>query len=134
MFIGLNPSYADAEKNDRTITRCIGYATSWGYGGLIMANLFAFRSTDPGELWKAEDPVGPENDNWLLRLSNTAEIVVAVWGNHGGLLGRDQAVRQLIPNMRCLKLTMQGQPHHTRGLSSDLKPIPLGEQPSVYHR
>lgn len=128
MFIGLNPSYADAEKDDRTVTSCIGYATSWGYGGLIMANLFAFRSTDPGALWEAEDPIGQENDRWLLRLSHTTDMTVAAWGNDGAFLTRDQAVRRLIPDMYCLKLTMQGQPHHTRGLSAALKPIPMSEQ------
>lgn len=63
MFIGLNPSRADAIKNDATIIRCINYAQSWQhgqvvfeelmknggdypnkYGGMYFANLYSFRT------------------------------------------------------------------------------------------
>jgi sec-independent protein translocase protein TatC len=37
MFIGLNPSTADEVKNDPTVRRCINFAITWGYGGLIIA-------------------------------------------------------------------------------------------------
>jgi hypothetical protein len=50
MFIGLNPSTADESNDDPTLTRCMGFAKSWGYGGVCMANLFALRSTDPTAL------------------------------------------------------------------------------------
>lgn len=49
LFIGLNPSTADETANDPTITRCINFAKDWGYGGIYMANLFAYRATDPSE-------------------------------------------------------------------------------------
>ena len=68
MFVGLNPSTADEVRNDPTVTRCIGYAQRWGAGGLIMTNIFAFRSTDPNGLLAIEDPVGPLNNRWLKRL------------------------------------------------------------------
>ena len=60
-FIMLNPSTADAHINDPTIRRCIGFARREGMGGITVVNLFAFRATDPKQLTKAEDPVGPEN-------------------------------------------------------------------------
>lgn len=47
LFIGLNPSTADEKSDDPTIRRCLGFARSWGYGGLIVANLFAYRTTAP---------------------------------------------------------------------------------------
>lgn len=45
LFIGLNPSTADEKTDDPTIRKCINYAKCWGYGKILMANLFAFRST-----------------------------------------------------------------------------------------
>jgi len=49
-FIGLNPSTADETEDDPTIRRCIGFARDWGFGGIVMLNLFAYRSTDPRQL------------------------------------------------------------------------------------
>ena len=62
LFIGLNPSTADEKSDDPTIRRCLGFARSWGYGGLIVANLFAYRATAPSALREARDPIGPLND------------------------------------------------------------------------
>ena len=62
MIIGLNPSTADETKDDPTITRCINFAKSWGYGGVCMANLFAYRATEPTVMKGSTDPVGTEND------------------------------------------------------------------------
>lgn len=59
MLIGLNPSTADAERNDPTIRRCIGFAHDWGFGGVWVLNLFAWRATLPADLKAAADPVGP---------------------------------------------------------------------------
>ncbi len=49
-FVGLNPSTADHQQDDRTIRRCINLLKSWGGGGIYMANLFAYRATDPQEM------------------------------------------------------------------------------------
>ena len=65
MIIGLNPSTADEKENDPTIVRCINFAKSWGYGGVCVANLFAFRATLPIEMMASKDPIGKENDVWL---------------------------------------------------------------------
>jgi len=69
MIVGLNPSTADETKNDPTISRCINFSKDWGYGGLCMANLFAFRATKPSVLMSSNDPVGSANDDWLKKLS-----------------------------------------------------------------
>lgn len=61
MFIMLNPSKADAETDDNTVRRCIGFAKSWGYGGIYICNLFAYRSTDPKVLLKVDNPFGDQN-------------------------------------------------------------------------
>lgn len=65
VFIGLNPSTADEEMDDPTIRKCINFAKGWGYGEIIMVNLFAFRSTDPSLLIRDENPVGPDNDSYI---------------------------------------------------------------------
>jgi hypothetical protein len=111
-FIGLNPSTADELEDDPTIRRCMRFAKAWGYGGLVMANLFAFRATDPRMMKAAIDPVGPDNDAWLLRLADKAGIVIAAWGNHGSFMGRDRRVAGIIENLHCLGTTKDGSPKH----------------------
>lgn len=122
LFIGLNPATADAEKDDNTMRRCMVYARSWGYGSMAVGNLFAFRSTWPGELKKASDPIGQGNDRWLRKLTQSAELMVAMWGNHGSFLNRSEEVGKSLDNLYCFKITAQGQPHHTRGLTNGLQP------------
>lgn len=96
MFIGLNPSTADEKENDPTVRRCIHFAKSWGYGGMCMANLFALRATHPLDLYTSREPIGKDNDKWLLSLSKDAGVVVAAWGNDGMHLSRSKAVLDLI--------------------------------------
>ena len=85
MIIGLNPSTADEKENDPTIVRCIKFARSWGYGGVYVTNLFAYCATAPSDMMASNDPIGKENDEWLYKLANEADIVVAAWGNDGKL-------------------------------------------------
>ena len=68
VFIGLNPSTADEEVDDKTIRKCIGYAKRWGYGKLIMVNLFAFRSTDPSMLKRDGRSSWPDNDSYIQKV------------------------------------------------------------------
>lgn len=125
MIIGLNPSTADEIEDDPTIGRCIDFAKSWGYGGLCMANLFAYRATDPEDMFKASDPVGAENDQWLINLAKDAGVVVAAWGNDGSYKGRSKEVIQLMPSLHYLKLNKTGEPAHPLYLKGTLKPVPM---------
>lgn len=122
MFIGLNPSTADETNDDPTIRRCIGFARAWGYGALCMANLFAYRATDPADMKKATEPVGWENDHALKTLAAGAGVVVAAWGAHGTYKGRDQSVRLMVPNLHFLRLTKDGHPGHPLYLPASLRP------------
>ena len=79
-FIGLNPSTADELNDDPTIRRCIGFARHWGFGGMYVLNVFAFRSTNPRALRGAADPVGPRNNAALLTTCRRCDMVVACWG------------------------------------------------------
>ena len=125
MFIGLNPSTADENEDDPTLTRCISYAKSWGYGGVCMANLFSFRATEPKDMLAASDPVGRNNDKWLMILSNEADLVIAAWGNTGGHMDRSKHVRQLLSNLHCLKINKSGEPAHPLYQKSTLEPMLL---------
>jgi len=121
MFIGLNPSTADENVDDPTIRRCESFAGSWGYGGLCMTNIFAYRSTDPRNLCGNSDPIGSENDAWLTYLATHSGIVVACWGDWGELLSRYKEVVKLIPDLHCLGTTKKGQPKHPLYLSKATK-------------
>ena len=122
MFVGLNPSTADKIKDDPTARKCMRFAESWGYGGIILANLFAYRATDRRKLKVASDPVGPDNDPWLTRLADEAGIIIAAWGVHGGFMGRDQVVMDLLGEVHSLGLTKEGKPRHPLYLKSDGRP------------
>lgn len=125
MFIGLNPSTADEINDDPTIRRCIAFAKSWGYGALCMTNLFAFRATEPADMLAAVDPVGPDNNSYLMELSRGAGVVVAAWGTNGIHMERDKAVRDLVPNLHCLRKTQAGHPGHPLYLPGNLIPAPF---------
>lgn len=124
MFIGLNPSTANEFKDDPTVTRCISYAKQWGYGGIIMGNIFAYRTSSTDEMKRAEDPIGRENDAWLNRLSEQADIIVAMWGNLGDFRNRSAEVCDMFPDLMCFSINATDQPHHTRGLPDGITPIP----------
>jgi hypothetical protein len=122
MFVGLNPSTADEYHDDPTLTRCIHYARSWGYGSVCIANLFAYRATDPRDMKSADDPVGPDNNKWLKKLSKEATLIVAAWGNDGAYLGRSAEVLDMLPNPSCLKLNKSGEPAHPLYQRAALRP------------
>lgn len=114
-FIMLNPSTADAELDDPTIRRCIGFAKREGCGTLIVANLFAFRATDPKELPKAQDPIGPQNDAYIdALLLHASGPVIAGWGANGFARARakDIATRTPPGHLKCLGTSLDGSPRH----------------------
>jgi len=127
LVIGLNPSTADETVDDPTIRRCAGFARELGCGGLTMANLFAFRATDPAAMKAAPNPVGPDNDDWLEALAAEHEIRVAAWGVHGAHLGRadDVVARGLLGELRCWGTTATGQPRHPLYLPASTPLVPF---------
>lgn len=112
LFVGLNPSTADENVDDPTVRRCIGFARKWKYGGLILVNLFAYRSTDPSGLFEADDPIGPQNDRSILERSKSVDRIVVAWGTKGYFQNRAEQVLQLLPNASCLGVTKDGHPKH----------------------
>jgi hypothetical protein len=120
-LIGLNPSNADESRNDPTITREIGFAKLWGYGGLWMLNAFAFISTDPKRLKEMPDPVGPENDKFILETYCKTQKTVVVWGIHGAYLNRDEQILRMLKEVYCLGLTKDGHPRHPLRLAKNTR-------------
>lgn len=125
MMIGLNPSTADAIRNDPTIRRCIGFARNWGFGGVWVLNLFAFRATYPSDLKAAIDPVGPRNDEWIRHVARKVDRVVAVWGNDGAFLGRSTRIRGMLGDrLEVIRVNAGGEPAHPLYLPGHLEPVP----------
>lgn len=127
--ICLNPSTADEVDNDPTVKRLIRRAMAYGAGGLVLANLYAYRSTDPDVLPTVDDPVGPENDTAILDACRDAMFVLCGWGKNGTLLNRAAQVLSLLRQNgitpMCLATNTDGSPTHPLYLSYELKPLPL---------
>lgn len=129
-FVMLNPSTADGTQDDPTIRRCVGFARSWGFGGVDVVNLFAFRATSPIDLFRTADPVGPDNDAHLRRLTGDGRTVVAAWGKQGAMASeRAEQVRHLLHHAGvepyAIAFTRCGTPRHPLYLRGDLSPQPF---------
>ncbi|MSQ59947.1 MAG: DUF1643 domain-containing protein [Betaproteobacteria bacterium] len=126
-FLMLNPSTADEFKLDPTCARARDYAERWGFGALIVTNVFAWRATDPKALREVSDPVGRGNDRAIVRAAKEAALVVAAWGNHGALLNRSVHVMSLLGKNdiapKALRINGSGEPAHPLYLSSRLAPV-----------
>lgn len=119
LWIMLNPSTADANVDDPTIRRCIGFSKVWGYGALWVGNLYAFRSTDPACLryMGATEAHGPDNDRHLLAMSSESARIVCAWGAPGGTR---VPLTLLSPGgLWCLGKTKHGAPRHPLYVKGD---------------
>lgn len=122
LFVGLNPSTADATQDDPTIRRCAGFARRWGFDWLYLGNLNAWRSTDPKGL--PADPltaVGAGNQETLTWLAQRSELIVAAWGQntlntYAQALGRRILA---LPQTRCLGTNADGTPKHPLYLKAE---------------
>lgn len=124
-FVGLNPTPgADETHDDRTVRRCIRFAEGWGYGGLIMLNVFASRSTDPLVMKAAVDPVGPDNDAHLRAAACEVSDIVVAWGNHGRFTQRAKDVVAMLGEVFALGITKLGEPRHPLYVRGDTQRIP----------
>ena len=121
-FLMLNPSTADELKLDPSCTRARVYAERWGFGALIVTNLFGWRATDPGEMKAVKDPVGKGNDEAILRAAREAKLVVCAWGNHGTHLDRSTRVLSSLREKN-LRLNSSGEPAHPLYLPGSLEPL-----------
>lgn len=116
LYVMLNPSTADAEIDDATIRSCIRLAKGAGYGSFEVVNLFALRATDPAELQRATDPIGPRNDDSIEAAIMRCDLAICAWGAHPMAESRGNTVRGLLrqrrPAVFCLGTTKSGAPKH----------------------
>jgi len=130
-FVMLNPSTADAEQDDPTIRKCVGFAKRMGYDGIEVVNLYAYRATKPADLKKAGYPRGPENDRHIeaALVESHANSVICAWGVNARGLSRPTEVLEIIrrTGMRptALKLTDDGIPCHPLMLAYDCRQVTL---------
>jgi hypothetical protein len=123
-FVMLNPSTADEMVADPTVRRCIGFAKREGAGRLVVVNLYALRSTDPAALARADDPIGPDNDEHIRQAARDASLVVAAWGAHPFAGDRATDVAAMLngigrPLYRLGPPTKDGHPRHPLYLPAD---------------
>jgi len=125
LFVMLNPSTADASKDDPTIRRCIGFARAWCYSRLLVGNLSAWRSTDPAEVHQM--PWGPQCDAHLDEMAGRSDLIVCAWGSHATRMQwRAGDVCALLAEhspIHHLGLTKGGQPRHPLYLHADTVPV-----------
>jgi hypothetical protein len=114
LWIMLNPSTADASIDDPTIRRLKGFTKHWGCGSFSVVNAYALRSKSPKDLWRASDPVGPDNDTWIAGECKKYDTVVVAWGAHARP-ERISKLREILRASRqvmCLGVTASGAPKH----------------------
>lgn len=129
LFIMCNPSTADADVDDPTIRRCINFAKAWGFGALHVVNLFAFRSSKPGDLLDAEDPIGPDNIFHINEMVKVSNLIISAWGNSKiveKLCKKFSSYKPFlgikVSDLDYIELAKDGTPKHPLYLSADLKP------------
>jgi hypothetical protein len=123
-WIGFNPSIANELQLDPTLRRIRAFSAAWGYNGFIMTNLFALVSAKPGKIYAEVEPVGPENDQFILGAAQETKKVIAAWGVMGAHQGRCASVLEQLSgfDLLCLKKTKGGFPIHTFYVASATEP------------
>lgn len=125
LWIGLNPSKADAERDDATIRKMVGFTDRWGYRQMSVCNLFVERATQQRDLFKGEPAIAdPRNLALLADLAGSAAVIVACWGAPPQVRAwadRRAAATQLVMDLlavredqdvHCLGRTRGGFPRH----------------------
>ncbi len=127
LFIMLNPSTATEIQNDPTVERCERRARALGFGAFRVLNIFAWRATDPRDMRRADDPVGPGNDAAILDSLDWADRIICAWGTHGEHLGRGPAVEALLRAsgrpLYHLGLSKAGHPKHPLYIGYAVQPV-----------
>ena len=130
VYVGANPSVADAGKDDATIRLWRGQAHRHGFRRFAVVNVFGYIATNPDDMRRAEDAVGPANAYHVGRALEAAHTVVCCWGNIGaGVLAdaMESRIRNAGKVPHALSVTREGVPRHPRGLSRKLRFRPLDE-------
>lgn len=133
LFIGMNPSVADAAASDPTCHRELMFARDWGYSRYLKGNMLDWRATSPKDI--PPDPslaCSPANIPILVEMAQEAETVVMAYGK---LHARFQpvvrevftAIAALGKPLQCLGVNKDGSAKHPLYLRKDtvLRPFDL---------
>lgn len=114
VWIGCNPSVANQQRHDPTVRREIDFSRRWGFGEYVKVNIFGLVSPYPKDLYESGDPIGDENDYWIVETARIANCIVCCWGTHGSHHDRGAQVRQILRpyQMHVLGLNQDGSPAH----------------------
>lgn len=134
----LNPSTADHQRNDPTVLALIHFAARWGYGGIIIVNLFDIRTSSPKEMMAHAAPLSAENTVYIDGAFNLArhqdKPLLAAWGAGGSHMQRDAwfiaRARHHLVDLVCLGLTKEGFPKHP--MARGVHRIPRDQQPIMF--
>lgn len=126
LWCGANPSLANAERDDPTMRREIGFSYRWGFGSLVKVNLLPFITPNPAHLAaRMRERRGRmlmhDNEQRLRDELDKVTVCVAAWGN---LVPPDEVERILWAvrydtadpkpvEWKCLGVTNSGAPKHT---------------------
>lgn len=112
----LNPSTADGTEDDPTIRRCVGFSKAWGFGSLVVVNLWALRATNPRELLSHPDPCGLENERFVAQHVAYSGVTVAAWG---AFQVKGRTPLRIPGQLHCLGVTKAGAPKHPLYIAGD---------------
>lgn len=116
LWVMLNPSTADAMEDDATIAKITKFSKTWGYSALTVVNLFAWRSRDPTDLTRADDPVGPDNAKWIENWMTVSNMTIAAWGASFPTSMKVHVAKQALwlkdQGAYTMGLTKNGHPRH----------------------
>ena len=103
LFVGLNPNKVGADVDDMTVTKGMGFARLWGFGGTLHGNAYPFIATRPADLVQCTEEEIAKNDEALLMMAQSAALVVLAWivpEVQATLLGGRPLARALQPGLR----------------------------------
>lgn len=134
-FIALNPSTADAQFDDATVRKCIGFGERLGFGSISIVNLFAFRATKPADLRAAGYQDGPDNVEHIRAVVSQSEHIVCAWGANARGLAQPHKMIGLLRHWerqpKALRFLRDGIPEHPLMLpySCTLQDFPIDRAP-----
>ncbi|WP_444897373.1 DUF1643 domain-containing protein [Microbulbifer sp. SSSA005] len=132
-YFGVNPSTADETIDDQTVKKWISFTAKNSGSRFVVGNVFAYRATEVNELASAEDPVGPDNDEYISKIINQADVLVPCWGSRDKLPKHlrehlDRVMSLLLASGKpvlCFGFTASGDPKHPMMLSYETKLVPI---------
>lgn len=132
--IGVNPSDADANKDDPTIRKVAGFTVRLGHRCFVMLNKFARIATDVNDLKRLNlpDAVGLDNDCELACAMSGADTLLFAWGPLAKLpvhlRARWRRVWQIAQDLKktpfCIGTAKDGHPRHPLMVSYDTPVVP----------